>query len=128
MPVLARWGVPLLLALAGLASGVAAVVLHQWWWGLLLGVATGLAATAAVPAGWGRRVPWAAGWLVAVGLATSRRAEGDYLVPGNVAGYTLLVAALVQAVAAIVTLPTPRRRGRAGGEGPGDPRNPVPRT
>lgn len=119
MSHLTRWGAALLLALLGVGSGVAAAALHQRWWGLLLGLLAGVAVTIAVPAGWSRRVPWAAGWLVAVGLATSRRAEGDYLVPANAAGYALLIASLALAVAAMVSLPTPRRGGRRSAD-PGD--------
>jgi hypothetical protein len=125
---LARWGVPavlaLLLALLGAASGVAAALLHQRWWGLVLGLLAGAAVTVAVPAGWSRRVSWTAGWLVAVGLAATRRPEGDYVVPGNVAGYALLVGSLVLAVVAMVTVPSPRKGGRR----PGDPDDSTSRT
>jgi disulfide bond formation protein DsbB len=125
---LARRGGPALLAallaLLGAGSGLAAALLHQRWWGLALGLLAGVAVTVAVPAGWSRRVSWAAGWLVAVGLAASRRPEGDYVVPGNAAGYTLLIASLVLAVVAMVTVPSPRK----GGPRPADPEETAPRT
>jgi disulfide bond formation protein DsbB len=113
-----------LLALLGAGSGIAAALLHQRWWGLALGLLAGVAVTVAVPAGWSRRVSWTAGWLVAVGLAASRRPEGDYVVPGNAAGYALLIASLVLAVVAMVTVPSPRK----GGPRPADPEETAPRT
>jgi hypothetical protein len=65
------------------------------------------------------------GWVLVVGLAVSPRAEGDYLVPGNLRGYGLLVGTLVLVVGALATLPAPRRGGdpvHAGADDPGDRR------
>lgn len=93
----------------GVATGVAAVAVHQWWWGLILAVAASLAVLVALPpALWGR-LPYAVGWLAVVGLLSVPRPEGDYLVPGNLVGYTLLSSGLVIIVVALVTLPTGRR-------------------
>lgn len=115
----ARWGLGAVLLVTGTATGVAASVLHQRWWGLALGVGSALVATGAAPAGWTGRGLFVAGWLVAVGLAVSPRAEGDYLVPADAQGYTLLGATLVLVVVVLVTLP-PARSGTRGADDPGD--------
>lgn len=99
----------LALLLVGAATAVAAVALHQKWWGLALGLAATFATLAALPPGWSGRVAFAVGWTGLVTLVVPQRSEGDYLVPGNLAGYLLIGAALVVLLAALVTLPRPRR-------------------
>ncbi len=66
----------------------------------------------ALPGRWWGRLAFAVGWVAVVGLASVPRAEGDYLVGGDAAGYTLLVATLVVVTGSLVTLghPVPRRR------------------
>ncbi|WP_122816628.1 hypothetical protein [Nocardioides pantholopis] len=108
--------VPLLALVLGLATALATVAVHGRWWGLALGLAATVAAAVALPPG-RCRVAYAVGWAAMLGYLVVPRGEGDYAVGGNVPGYTLLVAALLLVVAALVTLPRP---GEAG-EQPGSP-------
>lgn len=94
---------------AGFVAAVAATLVHQQWWGLLLAAATGLGGVLALPARWWTRLAYAAGWAGTVGWLTLPRTEGDYLIPSDASGYTLLILALVVLLAALVTLPPPRR-------------------
>ena len=91
--------------LAGGMTGLAAVALHQWWWGLLLTTAAVVAALAAVGPGWLTRLPFALGFGLVVGRLAVRRAEGDYLVAADTAGYLVLGVAFVTVAAAVVTMP-----------------------
>lgn len=103
-PVLA-----LLLLVVGAVTGMAAVLLHTYWWGLVLGLAATLATAMALPGAWWGRLPFALGWVVALGYALVQRPEGDFLVADGGAGYVLLVAGLVLGVWGAVGL----RRGPA---------------
>ena len=95
--------------LAGVAAGVATVAVYQWWWGLLLGAAATLLTLLAAPAGWSTRLPFAAGFGLAVLLLAVPRGEGDYLVSGTGPGYAVLGLALVVVMIALSTLPRPGR-------------------
>ena len=90
---------------AGAVTGVAAVGLHELWWGFVLTVAAVLAAVVALPAGWWARLAFVLGFGVVVGWLTVPRAEGDYLVSQDWQGYGLLGFALVLLVGALATLP-----------------------
>ncbi|MFT3874699.1 MAG: DUF6113 family protein [Nocardioides sp.] len=110
MRLLARlvsWAGALLL---GGVTGVASVVVHQRWWGLVLAVLAVLAVTAALSRG-GARLAFAGAWSAVVVRASVPRPEGDYLVPGNVQGYALLLVVPVVLLMAILTFrasrPTP---------------------
>lgn len=103
MRVLAAAG----LLLAGAATGVATVALHDLWWGLLLSLAATAAAVVALRPGWWSRLAFVAGWDGMVGWLTLPRAEGDYVISQDVQGYTVLGAALVLLVVGIATLPRP---------------------
>lgn len=92
----------LALLVAGLLTGVSAVVLHSLWWGMLLGPVAMAALLVALPRGWWTRPPAVLGWLVAVGLGSVPRREGDYLVAGDLAGYTLLAISFGFLVAGIL--------------------------
>lgn len=107
--MLLRWAVALGMLAAGAVSGAAAVLVHQRTWGLVLGLATATVTSVALPARWWLRPAFAAGWMAVVTLAVMPRAEGDYLVPGNVAGYAVLGWSFVLLLAALVTLPARRR-------------------
>jgi hypothetical protein len=98
-----------LLAAVGAVTGLAAVMVHQRWWGLLLAVAAVSATAVALPPGWSTRLPFALGFVVVLGLGTAPRSEGDYLVPGNVRGYVLLALGFVLVLTAVATLPRPQR-------------------
>ena len=96
--------------LAGLATAVGTVAVHQWWWGLLLGAGASLLTELATPAGWWTRLPYAAGYAGVVGLAATPRGAGDYLVSADGRGYAVVGVALVVVVLAVATLPRPGRR------------------
>jgi len=106
VPVRALGAVVLLAA--GAVTGVAAVAVHQRWWGLALAAGAVVATVLALPRGWWSRLPFALGFVAVLGLAMSPRPEGDYLVPGNARGYLLLAVGLVVFLIAVATLPRPR--------------------
>lgn len=107
-----RWLAALGLLVAGVAVGLASVAVHETWWGLpLVLVATSSAAYALAPGVWSR-VPFAVGWTGTVGWLTVPRPEGDYAIASDVGGYVLLGFALALVVAAVVTLPPPKRAGQ----------------
>lgn len=97
------------LLLVGAVTGVAAVAVHQRWWGLALAVAAVAATVVALPRGWSTRLPYAAGFVAVLGLAMTPQAEGGYLVPGNASGYLLLAAGVLTVLIAVATLPRPGR-------------------
>ena len=102
---------------AGVVTAVAAVVLHTRAWGLLLAVVAVGATLLALPAGWSTRLPFGMGFALAVGRLAMRRGEGDYLVPGDAAGYVVLGLAVVVAAVALATLPRPARGQAPGSSG-----------
>ncbi len=98
-----------LLVVAGAATALATVALHQVWWGFLLSIVATAAALVGVGRGWLTRLPFALGWVGLVAVVTPQRPEGDYLVGSNNSGYVLLGFALVVLLFAVATLPRPRR-------------------
>lgn len=104
MKVLAALGTLVL----GLAVGLSAVALHHRWWGMLLAFAATATTAYALPSGWWARVPFAVGWVAMVGYLAYGRDEGDFVIAGDVQGYTLLGFAVALLVAAMVTLPNRR--------------------
>lgn len=116
--MLRRGMVALGLLTLGALNAVPAVLVHQRWWGLALGLLAGTAAIAALPPRWWLRPAFAAGWMAMVTAAVLRRPEGDYLVPANLAGYAVLGGSMVLLLASLVTLPPPRRRLADQGDSP----------
>ncbi len=96
------------LLLLGLAVGLASVAVHATWWGLPLALTTTAVSAYAAPSGWAGRLPFVLGWAVVVGVLAMPRGEGDFLIAGDVSGYTLLGFGVVLVVAGFVTLPPPR--------------------
>lgn len=102
-------------ALVGAATAVAAIAVHRSGPAWLA-----LAVTASLGAAWGLRstgtprlgAAYCLGWLVVLGLALAGRPEGDYVLAGDVAGYTLMATGFALVVLGITSL------GR-GGVGPG---------
>ena len=92
---------------AGAVTGVAAVGLHELWWGFVLTVAAVLAAVVALPPGWWSRLAFVVGFDAVVGWLTVPRDEGDYLLSQDWQGYGLLVLGIVLLVGALATLPRP---------------------
>lgn len=103
MGLVLRGGGALALLVVGVAGGLAAVLLHQGGWGLALGLAAATATTLALPRGWWTRVAFMLGWTGAVVRSMLPRVEGDYLIPANTAGYTLVVGSLLVLLLALGT-------------------------
>jgi hypothetical protein len=95
------------LLLAGAATGVATVALHDLWWGLVFGGLATVVAVFALPAGWWSRLAFVVGWDLAVGWLAFPRAEGDYVISENAQGYAVLALGLVILVVGVATLPRP---------------------
>lgn len=112
-----RVGALLAAAVVGLCSGVAVVVLHQTWVWLLLALVAAVATMIALGPG-AARVGFALAWAVVVLRGTLTRPEGDYLVPANTRGWTLLAASLVLVMAALATARQHRGADGAQGEQP----------
>ena len=106
--------VALALLVSGAAAGLAATLVHQRWWGLLLGLAVAALATCALPVG-GRRCAFVVGWFAAITYAVLPRAEGDYLISDSLAGYGFLGGSFVILLTALATSagPVSRRGSRA---------------
>jgi hypothetical protein len=100
----ARAAVAVLALVGGAVVGVCVVALHQYWWGLLVGVAATAALLVAVPGGWWRRLPFALGWFASAAALSVERPEGDFLVEQSVRGYALLGAGVGVLVAGVVGL------------------------
>ncbi len=100
-----------LLLVAGAATALAAVALHPFGWGFLLGAVATLAALVAVGAGWSTRLAFGIGWVGFIAWVTPTRAEGDFAISSDPAGFGLVVLALVVLVYSVATLPRPRRGG-----------------
>ena len=100
-----------LLFVAGAATALATVALHSYGWGFLLAAAATLAALVAVGSGWSTRLAFGLGWVGFIAWVTPTRAEGDFAISSDLAGYGLLALALVVLVYSVVTLPHPRRGG-----------------
>ena len=108
-------GVLALLAV-GAGGGLAAALVHESWWGLLLGIAAAALTTLALPPGW--RFAFMLGWFGAIGRAALPRVEGDYLVPATTAGYVLLGGSFVLFLTSLATVPRPVSRRRGDGDDP----------
>ncbi len=92
----------------GATAGVAATLVHQRWWGLVLGLAAGAMTTLALPPSWGR-LAFAVGWLAMVVRLAWPRVEGDYLVAANGVGYALLAGSFGLVLVALASLPRRQR-------------------
>lgn len=97
------------LLVLGAAVALATVALHELSWGLALGITATVGSLWALPPGWWTRLAFALGWVAMLGLVLAPRPEGDYAVGQGSAGYALIALALAVLVAAITTLPRPRR-------------------
>lgn len=95
--------------MAGAATGIGTVMVHQTWWSLALAVASTLAVLVAAPPGLWTRVPFAVGNAAMVGLASMPRPEGDYLLGADLEGYTVLGTAVAVILVSLATLRGPRR-------------------
>lgn len=109
--------IALALLVVGACGGLAATLVHESWWGLLLGLGAAACATLALPAG-GLRFAFMAGWFGAIVVAVQTRPEGDYLIPSTAAGYGVLGGSFVLFLIALATLPRPGSRRRRRGDDP----------
>ena len=100
------------LLLLGVGTGLAAVALHELWWGLLLSALATGATLLALPPGWWSRLPFALGWAGLVGWLVSPRPEGDYAIRQDLAGFALLGIAMFVLGFGLATLPRPGGRDR----------------
>jgi hypothetical protein len=101
-----------LLLVAGAATALATVALHTYPWGFVLGAVATLSALVAVGPGWWTRLAFGLGWVGFVAWVTPTRAEGDFAISADPAGYGLIAFALVVFIYSVATLPRPRRGGR----------------
>jgi len=85
----------------GVAVAVCVVALHEYVWGLLLGLVTTAAALVALPGGWAR-LPFGIGWSALVWLASARRPEGDVVITRDASGWTLLGAAVAVLILSMI--------------------------
>lgn len=88
--------------LLGAAVGLGTVALHDYPWGLGLGVVTTAATMVALSPGWWSRLAFAFGWVAVLGFAVAPRPEGDYLVSSDLDGYLLLAVGMVVLVTGVV--------------------------
>jgi hypothetical protein len=95
------------LLVLGVGTGLAAVALHELWWGLLLSALATGTTLLGLPAGWWTRLPFALGWAGLVGLVVSPRPEGDYAIRQDLPGYSLLGIAVLVLGFGLATLPRP---------------------
>lgn len=100
--------IAVLLLVGGGAVAVCTVLLHDYAWGMALGVATTVAVLMAAPPGWWGRFAFALGWVGVLWRASTETAAGDYLVSTDTAGYALLIFGLGVFAAGLAGL-VPRR-------------------
>lgn len=98
----------------GLLSAAAAVLLHQLWWGMLLGVVVSGLLWWALPPRWWARLAFSLGWLAVAAAASVPLGAGDYLVPANVLGYAFLIWSVILVIASVVFPGRRRNRGLSG--------------
>ncbi len=113
--LLVRLAVVLALLAVGASAALAATLVHQRWWGLVLGLAAAGLTTFALPAG-SRRFAFMVGWLGAIGYALVPRTEGDYLVAASGSGYGLIGGSFALFLAALTSLPRPGSSRRSRGD------------
>lgn len=109
MTLLLRLVTALVLFVTALVTAVAAVAVHELWWGLPVTALLAGTALIAVGRGWSTRLPLAVGFAGGVAWAVPARSEGDYAIATSARGYGLLLVAFVVLLVALATLPRPRR-------------------
>lgn len=108
MPVWARALLAVPCVLLGFGVSVCVVAVHDHAWGLALGLAATAATLVALPPGWWSRLAFSLGWVAVLVLVTPERAEGDFVVSGDLDGYLLLGAGIAVFGAGFVGLLGPR--------------------
>jgi hypothetical protein len=100
-------GFAVVAALIGAATGVAAIAVHRSGPGWLA-----LAVAASLGVGWALRssdtprlgAAYCLGWLVVLGFALAGRAEGDYVLASDTAGYVMMATGFGLVVLGITSL------------------------
>jgi hypothetical protein len=119
--ILVRSLAALTLLVVGAGGGLAAALLHETWWGLLLGLGAAALTTRALRAG-GMRFAFMLGWFGVIVCTVLPRPEGDYLIPATAAGFAVLGGSFLLFLVALATLPRPgtsaRLRRPDGGDDP----------
>ena len=110
----------LLTLVGGAATGVAAVAVHATAWGWPLAVGAALAVAFALPPVWWGRPVFCGAWAATVFALSAPRPDGDYVVSGDLAGYGLLVVAVLMVLVGVATLARGRARADSGAR-PGSP-------
>lgn len=116
--LLVRLVAALALLAVGASAALAATLVHQRWWGLVLGLAAAAFVTLALPAG-SRRFAFMLGWFGAIAYALVPRTEGDYLIAASGSGYALIGGSFVLFLTALTTLPRPGSSRRSRGDDQG---------
>ncbi|MFC6152621.1 hypothetical protein [Nocardioides yefusunii] len=101
----ARRGVPapvtaVVLAVVGLLSALAGVLVHADWWGTALTWAVLATVLRASSSRWWGRPAFAGAWSLVIVWSLFPRAEGDFLVADTVAGWLLMATVPVALVVA----------------------------
>ena len=109
-PVLRTAAWPLTAVVLAVPSAVSAILVHQRWWGLLLGLAAAAATARWLPPGWAR-VLFGLVWCALVALGAFTRPAAGYLVPADGAGCTLVLGSGALLLTALATTPIRRRTG-----------------
>ncbi len=105
--------------LLGVAVAVATTAVHRTWPGILLGAAATLSAMWALHWSVARAATtFAAGWLAVLLLAVAGRGEGDYVVPSDSLGWTLIGFGFVVLVTGLAWGRVPTGGRDSGSEGP----------
>lgn len=99
------------LAVVGLATGTATVLLHSVPWTFAFALVTTAVTAYAAPPRWWARAAYCLAWTLAVGCLSLQRPEGDLLVARTTAGYLLLYGAapVVLVLGTLSTVLAPRR-------------------
>lgn len=108
----------------GVATGVAAVAVHQYVWGLALAVGAALAVALFLRPG-AARLAMAAGLAAVVLRGSLVRPEGDYLVLANGPGWMLIGGAFALLLWAGAGAALAGARRPAGGEDRGESQRPT---
>lgn len=99
----------------GATMGLSALMVHNRWWGLPFGLAVSALLCYALPPRWWGRIAYAIGWAAVIAFFAVPRPEGDFVIANDVFGYAVLIFALAQGLAAMLTVST--GHGNAGSAG-----------
>jgi len=103
----------LVAALTGVVTALAALAVHRSgpaWLVLAVAVSLGVPLLLRGTAASRAAASYCLGWLVVFGVAVAGRREGDYVLAGDLAGYSLMGTAFVLVALGVSALPDRRRR------------------